>query len=149
MIAFAPVVFGSVAGLKDHRDVFVHGPLEPGVGKVHQLMSKIIAVMPFRMYGWESPVQVEIKAGDDLGNHRIGKECIGVEVGAKTGFLAGPSVGEKEIAGANFDLLDFLVAVLDREDVVGIGLDCGAGKRFIFDIRLDDMFISFKLSLAM
>lgn len=112
-------------------------------------MSKIVAVMPGDVDGGESPSEVEIKAGDELGNHRVGKERIGVEICGETRFFAGASSREEEIAGPDFDLLQFLVAVLDRKDVVGVGFNGGMGEGFVFDIGLDDVFITGILPLAM
>lgn len=148
MVSFAPIILGSVAGLEAHGDILIDGPFEAGVGKVHEVVAKVVAVVPGEMDGGESPGKPEIEAGKDLRNDGIGKKCVGVEIRRETGFFAGAPVREEEVAGADFDLLQFLVAVLNGKDVVVVGRDGGAGERFVFDVGFDDVFVAGKLTLA-
>ena len=141
MVCFAPIVFGAVAGLQRESNIFIDGPFAAGFCEVQNLMAEIPAVVRSDCDGGEVPSKTEIDARDELRDRRIGKECVCVEIACEKRRGTGAILCKKEIAESDFDLLDFLIPVLNGKNVMVVGSYCRTGQGFIFKIGFDQVFI--------
>ena len=128
--------------------MFICRPFEESVGKVANVVPEIVAIMPCGEYGREAPFELKVSARHDLGDCRIGKKGICIQIGGEARLFPGPLSREQEMTGADRDLLDFLVAVLHGKDVMVVGCYSGPCEGGIFNIGLEHMLISMELPTA-
>ena len=99
-------------------------------------MAKVVTVLKGEVNGGEPPGEVKIETRNELGDGRVGEEGVGVEVCCKTGFAAGSFLGKEEVADADFYLLELLVSVLNRKDVMAVGSSSWMGESLVLEIGL-------------
>ena len=85
VVGFAPVVFGAVAPFEGEGAIFIEGPLAASIGVIEDVVPVVPAASDGEIERGDVPGEIEVEAGNDLGNGEVGEEGVGEEVGSEGG----------------------------------------------------------------